>query len=307
MRPVRSPAVLFAALALGCARPPLEVCPEDAGAPVEDLERPGPPPPVGFDLAGDLSGDMSFAPVPCPAPARWIFTLDENGTFSRFLPDTLVFQDLGQISCPAQPGAQPNSMAVARDATAWVDYTSGELFHLDTQTLACAPTGFTPSQLGFANFSLSFAEDAPGSVAEKLFAADIPAAGNVAELGLLNLNTLVLSFAANLGGTDKPELTGDDHANLWGFFPSGGTPKVARIDKQSGALDRVTQLPDLSGQPRDWAFAAWGDDFYIFLRRDFDPSTKVYRLTPDGALATVIDDSGRAIPGVGVAVCAGSP
>jgi hypothetical protein len=293
--------VLPVALGSCWQQPPLEVCLfEDGGA---DAAVRRVPPPVG-DLAGlDM---VAPPPAPCPAPSKWIFTVDENGTLSRFLPDTLAFQDLGPIHCPTMLDGQPNSMAIARDGNGWVVYSTGELFRLDTTTLQCTATSYVPGQLGFTNYSMSFAEDTPGGVLETLFVADIPQAGTVAELGRVNLSSFALQFAANIGGTDKPELTGDDHANLWGFFPSGtDTPKVARIDKKSGALDLVFPLPSLSGSATDWAFAAWGDAFYIFLRKDFEASTSIYRLTMDGNLVTVVPDTGRKIPGVGVAVCAG--
>lgn len=120
---------------------------------------------------------------------------------------------------------------------------------------------------------------------------------------------LVLSSEIDLPTMLKPELTGDDQANLWGFFPGvtdADMPFVARIDKATGALDRMFPLPQLQGMARDWAFAAWGSDFYIFLERNMiDPSTKIYKLDSlGGTLTTAVANTGRHIVGVGVATCA---
>ena len=114
-----------------------------------------------------------------------------------------------------------------------------------------------------------------------------------------------LSATVPING-ENPELTGDDEANLWGFFPSEIPPYIARINKMTGALDRRIQLAALVGQPTAWGVAHYRGDFYVFLQRTFDASTNIYRVNGmTGMITTVASDTGRRIVGVGVATCAG--
>jgi hypothetical protein len=261
----------------------------------------------------DLGVDLPLRTAdPCPAGARFIFAFEEDGTLTRFNPDTLQFFDVGGIACPTRLGGRPNSMAVDRGGNAWVNFDSGELFRLITATATCTGTTYAPGQGGLVNFGMSFAEDSPGGSGETLFVSDRPqGTAQSTQLGTIDVQTFMLKTEISLPTFATPELTGDGQANLWGFFPDASAPMVARIDKLSGVLDRQVALPGLAGQPRAWAFAAWGGDFFIFLQRDFEPSTTVYRLSgpPDtnGALDPVVPSSGRHILGVGVATCASDP
>jgi hypothetical protein len=293
--------VLLGVLSAGCPERALDHCVE-GDMPLTDLAVP--------DLASSDLASSDLARPLCPAGARFIFTMDESRMLSRINPSSLQFFDVGIINCPSKAtgmNAQPNSMAVARDGTGWVDYFSGELFHLDTMTAVCTATPYTPGQGGLINFGMSFAQNSPGSIDETLYIADAPM-GGTAKLASVDLTTFLLSSEIDLATTSHPELTGDDMGNLWGFFPDltgGDIPFIARIDRTTGILDRMISLPSLSGVALDWAFAAWGSDFYVFLRRNGDPSTRVYRVSSiDGSIVTAIANTGRKIDGVGVATCA---
>ena len=277
-------------------------CPERALEVPEDIGLPGD---ARFDLSTDLPSDFSqLRPNTCPAGTEFIFTVDENRNLSRFNPVTQQFFDVGFVDCPAPTSATPNSMAIAHDGTGWVNYSNGALFRVQTKTASCSGTQFTIGQQGFLSFGMSFAQNTPGSVDETLFIS--PTQSTNGFLSTINLATFKLQNTIPLAIDADGELTGDGVGNLWGFFPSINPPRVARIDKKTGALDRVVQLPQLSGQARAWGFAAWRSDFYIFLERQNDPSTGIYLLDGStGALTTVIDATGRRIVGVGVATCAG--
>jgi hypothetical protein len=301
---MRRLAIVLGVWSAGCAERALDHCVE-GDMPLHDLAAP-------TDLAGFDFAPLDLARPLCPAGARFIFTMDESRMLSRINPSSLQFFDVGIINCPSKAtgmNAQPNSMAVARDGTAWVNYFSGELFRLDTTTAACTATPYTPGQGGLNNFGMSFAQNSPGSVDETLYIADTPMTATQPKLASVDLTTFTLSSEIDLvTNTTPPELTGDDMADLWGFFPDltgGDTPFIARIDKTTGALDRMLPLPSLTGVALDWAFAAWGSDFYVFLRRNGDPSTRVYRVSSiDGSIVTAIANTGRKIDGVGVATCA---
>ena len=105
--------------------------------------------------------------------------------------------------------------------------------------------------------------------------------------------------------TGAPELTGTGDAHLWAFFPNVSPPLVSELNKQNGMTLRSFQAPTLMGQPTAWAFAFWGGDFWIFLQRQNEASTTVYRMNgTTGAVTTPIPNSGRRIVGAGVSTCA---
>jgi hypothetical protein len=301
-----TPALLLALLVslfvfAGCPERALEI-PEDGFTRFD----------AGRDLAGrdlakfDMPVDLAMQkPNPCPAGTEFIFTIDEDTTLSRFNPKTLEFFDVGPISCPSSFGDTPNSMAIDRDGNGWVNYQSGDLFRLITATAACSSTPYVAGSGGFGAFGMSFAQDTPGSTSETLFIADT-AMGAASKLGSIDLATFTISSSVPIIGGIEPELTGDDQANLWGFFPADSPPRLARIDKQLGTLDRVRTLTALSGNPLAWGVAAFQGDFFIFLQRDVDASTQVHQVDgTTGTLTTVLASTGRRIVGVGVATCAG--
>lgn len=267
---------------------------------------------LGHDLAReDLArADLSKLPDlarpfnPCPAGANFIFTIDEDTTLSRFNAENAQFFDVGLINCPTLSGGTPNSMAVDRQGDAWLNYSSGELFRLLTDTLVCQPTPFDPAQDSFQTWGMSFAENSPGSTTETLFVAQ---QSTPTILSQFDLNTFTLTTNVQVQAGAQPELTGDDDANLFGFFPSATPPFIARIGKTDGALDRVLPLPSLGGAPQAWGVAAYQGNFYVFLQRQSDSSTSVYRVNGgSGQVDTLASNTGRRVVGVGVATCAGN-
>jgi hypothetical protein len=153
---------------------------------------------------------------------------------------------------------------------------------------------------------MGFASNSAGSNDETLFIAG--GASGMAGAGSSTLATLDLATfnAAPLGTIQLwPELTGTGDAMLWGFFPSSGTPKVSRLDKTNGADLKVFMAPTLAGTPAAWAFAFWGGDFWIFLKKSGDASTNVYRMrSSDGSVTVAVPNTGRTIVGAGVSTCA---
>ena len=94
-------------------------------------------------------------------------------------------------------------------------------------------------------------------------------------------------------------------AELWAYLPNVVPPKVARLSKSTGASETVLQVQGLAGDPRAWAFAFWGGDFFVFLERATDSSTRVWKVDgASGALTPVLADTGRTIVGAGVSTCA---
>lgn len=287
----------------GCKTRPLHL--RSTGAP-PDMAVPG-------DLKHDLTVvedllEVDLVPPPpdlLPPPdltlpfiCRNVYVIDANGTLSGFDTETLQFFDIGNINCPTGgSGATPYSMAIARDESAYVLYSDGNVFRVNTQTAACSKTVFTANQSGFDTFGMGFSADTPGGNDETLFIASSTLLGSVA------FPSMKVTPLASLAG--NPELTGTSDAELWGFFPGATRSQVGLIDKATGDVSNVIALPSLTGSPQSWAFAFWGGRFWIFLQRQNDSSTVVYRLDKaTEKTITAIANTGRQIVGAGVSSCA---
>ena len=240
----------------------------------------------------------------CSDAAKLVYVVDENNELSSFAPDKLAFTAIGTLRCPAMPGATPFSMAVDRNADAWVLYNSGEVFKVNTTTAGCASTTFVPSQKGFDVFGMGFSTNMAGGTDETLYIAGgaLSNIGTTSTLGSISMPQLKVTSIAGISGS--PELTGISDATLWGFFPDATRPRVAEIDKATGALSNTKPLTQLAGMPLAWAFAYWGGDFWIFLETANDTSTNVWQLKAAGGVVKAIPDTGRTIVGAGVSTCA---
>lgn len=252
---------------------------------------------------GGGGGDGSNADG-CSDAAKLVYVVDEANKLSRFDPMTKTFTDLGTLSCPAGLLATPFSMSVDRDANAWVLYSDGKLFKVDTETLQCGSTTWS-TQLGLTQFGMGFSTDAVGGTADTLYVAGGPGGVTVPTSTLARLD--VTSMQAQSVGTVQgwPELTGTGNAELWGFFPNTGGARVEKIDKTTGAAGTTYQAAALAGEPRAWAFAFWGGDFWIFLMRANEQSTTVYQMSAStGQITGQTPAPGRIIVGAGVSTCA---
>src|SRR5688572_13531093 len=81
----------------------------------------------------------------CSDSAKLVYVVDQNNQLSQFDPAAKTFKAVGTLDCPAELGATPFSMGIDRTPTAWVLYNSGELFEVNTSTVACKKTNWTPS------------------------------------------------------------------------------------------------------------------------------------------------------------------
>jgi hypothetical protein len=259
-----------------------------------------------------------------------IYVADKNYRLLSFDPRLVghgdPFHVIGPISCAAGPSvpdwsdpgpATPFSMAVDRDAVAWVLYTSGQIFNIDTQTAACSPTSFPTRQNAGGRtwdlFGMGFVTDTAGGDTEKLWLgggnADAAVAG---DLGWINPpSSYSISRVGPMSAVREysPELTGLGDATLWGFYPGLSTAFVQQIDKNTGgATGPQRAIPGgLGGTVAAWAFAQWGGKFYLFVTttngitenstvRTIDRMTGQYQLVAQNLPYTIV--------GAGVSTCA---
>jgi hypothetical protein len=258
----------------------------------------------GSSSGGSSSGDAGLIGVgssggtpSCPVETQFVYVIDVNGNLLRFDPPTATFTKVAPIACRGSV----YSMAVDRQAYAWVLMQSGEIVRVDTRSGACTPTAFKPGQQGFSQqFGMGFSTNGPGSSAETLFVSS--AVG--ATLAQLDLGSLTLHV---VGPYDKvqarAEMTGTGDGRLFAAFE--GTPYVvAEIAKSTAQV--LSQAPqnavNYPPSSSNFAFAFWGGDFYLFVGPG--TSTDVFHYRPSDGVTAKLSTVSFEIVGAGVSTCA---
>ena len=260
-----------------------------------------------------------------------VYVVDEQNELMSFDPRKLPadpFTLIGTLNCPTtgqsiqtgNPTVMPFSMSVDRDGTAWVLYTSGELFKVSITTAACTAAGNTVGAGGMQLFGMGFVTDTAGGMTEKLYLAggnndptatphklayDDTHGGNLTPVASGTITASPAQFS--------PELTGTSEAKLYGFFPNlSQVAYVQEINKADGSPVGSTfplGTTGLGANINDWAFAQWGGTFYIFVTtsdstgqnrnstvRSVDRATGTYQ--------TLLQNLPYYIDGAGVSTCA---
>jgi hypothetical protein len=270
----------------------------------------------------------------CSDAAKLIYVLSAENDLYSFSPPDKQFKKIGALGC--KTSMTPNSMAISRDATAWVNYaagdpltgndTDGAVFKVSTKDASCQPTSLTLDKEWY-RLGMGFSSDTAGGSAETLFVAATGSSGpsggsGSAGLGKVDLKGMALAPIGGFSGTlngQNAELTGTGDGRLYGFFipydPLGGLggagkpPQVAQIDKASGATSGAATMTGVE-VPSFWAFSFWGGDFYLYTAPDKTLSpqrtTNVTRYSPaDGKIDTnYMTNIGFRIVGAGVSTCA---
>lgn len=258
-----------------------------------------------------------------------IYVVDDSYRLLSFDPRLIGVSDpfhlIGQLSCPAGQAipefgtgpATPFSMGVDRDAVAWVLYSSGQIFNVNTSNVACTGTSFPARQNSGGRawdlFGMAFVSDAAGSDTEKLWIGG----GNVdalmaGDLGYVDPTSYAITRIGPMSATREysPELTGLGDATVWGFYPGTSQAFVQQFDKTSGGgTGPQFSIPGgLGGTVAAWAFAQWGGKFYIFVTtgdiltgfnstvRSIDRTTGAYQLVSQNLPYNIV--------GAGVSTCA---
>ena len=287
--------------------------------------------PDGYTGGGDGPIDQP-PPDNCSEAAKLVYVVADNGHMLSFDPKTTppTLTDLGLLNkCPTTSGEQPFSMGVDRDAIGWVlaaksdsllgTQTGSGLYRVELNNgLNCTKANMAMNQQGEFNlFGMGFVTNSAGSTLDTLYIAggDGPGSGVGSRLGTVNMTTFQITAGNTLSGW--PELTGNRNAELWGFYPDASAPKIAKIDKLSGGESSIMPLNSIAGEPRAWAFAFWGGDFWVFLQKALsDTETTVYQVSggangqPAGQIvhqwltSQLLGGSAYSIVGAGVSTCA---
>jgi hypothetical protein len=240
----------------------------------------------------------AYVNIAC-APTQWIYTVDEVGKFARFDPVSLTFTDLGTLSCPTQFDGTPASMAVDQNGVAWVIYSSGELFQVDTTTVACQSTSFARDQSGFLDFGMSFVFQ-PATGMDTLYVVGWESHGDTSDdLATISFPSLVLTPIAPVS-LGEGELAGTGDGELWDFIPGpGGGAVFVQLDPATANVLATLPLPNIDAFDQSYATKFWGGSFWIFV------GSQVYEVPrATGVASLLIANDGYEIVGAGVSTCA---
>jgi hypothetical protein len=256
----------------------------------------------------------------CTTAATLVYVLSEAGDLYSFAPGDKLFTKIGHLGC--QTSMIPNSMAVDRNATAWVNYvasdpkrgdTAGGIFKVSTQDASCESTSIS-LQEGWFRVGMGFSLNGTAGNEETLFVAGIPSNPGVqggAGLGRIDFGAMAVVPVGHFDGTfsgQRAELTGTGDGRLFGFFTMFPV-ELATIDKASGSILSANPLYQVE-TPSAWAVSFWGGDIYLYTAPSpmLDPSrtTNVTRYRPsDSSVDTAyMTDIGFTIVGAGVSTCA---
>jgi hypothetical protein len=274
----------------------------------------------GGALGGSGSGSGAGNASGCSDAAKLVYVLSQENDLYSFDPPNKKFTKIGALGCNTT--MTPNSMAVSRDAVAWVNYiqqdatgniSGGAMFKVSTADASCQPTNITLPKAWY-HLGMGYSTDGATATTETLFVA---ATGTGVGLGKLDTTagtvTSLGSFTGSLSNMDA-ELTGTGDGRLFGFFtqdpgggilPPTGTPQVAQIDKTSAATSNVVPMTGVTA-PLDWAFSFWGGDFYLYTWTSDPNGSAVTHYSPaTGAIDTAyMTGIGFHIVGAGVSTCA---
>jgi hypothetical protein len=278
-------------------------CAKNTRASFEDTEAGPSGSSGGFTPEGGAVGNLPQ----CADDNKDVFVIAQDRTFYSFHPPTLAFASKGLLDCPTG-GALPTSMAVDREGFAWVRYSDGTVWKVDTKDLSCEPTKYEPQTEAFVKFGMGFATETKGGSTEVLYLSDSNGAG----LAKLNTQTLGLSFigaeTGDLAGTPC-ELTGTGDGKLYGFFTSSPA-HVAELSKATGDVIKDYPLANVYAGTA-WAFSFYGGQFYIYTSADGGRlprnggGSDVTKFDPvSGSIEVVKTKIGFTIVGAGVSTCA---
>jgi hypothetical protein len=248
-----------------------------------------------------------------------IYVVDDAYNLHSFDPRLIgtgtEYQLIGALACNptmgnvpgwAGIGVTPFSMAVDRMARAWVLYTSGEIFHVDTQNAQCSATGYVGRQGPMLLFGMAFRTDGPMADTEKLYLAggNPDAQQGSGNLAVVDPNSYMQTLVGPIGpqGDFSAELTGTGAAELFGFWP-GDTAFVQQIDVATGQGAGTPFNVGSLGIAEAWAFAQWGGAFYLFITSG--GSSNVVKVDKtSGMVTTPLMNTGHRVVGAGVSTCA---
>jgi hypothetical protein len=250
----------------------------------------------GFTGGSTSSGSLED----CLAQAKLIYIVSvdyELYSFDPTVPGTAAYDLVGPLSCPS--AGAPQSMAVSRDATAYVFYDTGELFRVSTSDASCQATAYAhPNPQPFNQLGMGFTATSPDSEAETLYIVS-PAFG----LATVALPSFQVTQTGALVGA--AELTGGPDAKLFHF--AAANANLGEITLPTYGLTPIHTFSELAGT-QAWAFSRYAGKFYMFTSPGAGIPSTTTEYDPVTDASSVRDPNvGFTIVGAGQSTCVPPP
>lgn len=255
------------------------------------------------ELEPCLNGKCQVAE--CPADTQFIYLVDSSYNLLKFDPGASggnYFEVLHRLSC-GNTSSTPFSMAVDRDAKAWVLYQDSTLYKVDVKSGSCEKvTNFRTNGSGLSTFGMAFSLDTVGGETDSLYIGDTSTGG---AFGHIDTETMAYTRLASFSSKyeQTPELTGTGLAKLYAFSPGQYNQYISEVDKATGNVVQEYTLPGTGGYISAWAFAHWGGYFFAF--ETYNGKNRVHRFNIENhSFEVFVDNSPYRIVGAGVSTCA---
>jgi len=251
---------------------------------------------VGSLDAGDAGGDDY-----CVDSARVVYLVTTQNYLYSFDPriDGLsAYNRIGTLTCESE--STPQSMSVDRLGRAYVFYSSGHLYYVDTTTAECTPTSYdhpVEPHKSFNQLGMGFTAAKPESNDQVLYIHS-PDFG----LATIDLETLAVNKLGALRSL-VAELTGGPDAVLFTF--ESNTAELSEVDR-SGYQTLPLHKFNLKNVAA-FAFARYAGVFYMFTA-PMNGMTSTTMFDPQTNTESVRDpDIGVTVVGAGQSICVPPP
>lgn len=238
----------------------------------------------------------------CSESAKVVYLVTEQDYLYAFDPresGLAAYRRIGMLSC--ETASTPQSMSVDRLGKAYVFYSSGNLYYVDTATAACTPTGYqhpvSPAK-SFNQLGMGFTAETPDSDSQVLYILSPDFGLATVDLESLAVNKL------NVLSEMTAELTGGPDAVLFGFQAS--TAELTEVDRETHER-RLVRKFNMSGVSA-FAFSRYAGVFYVFTASSSRSMTTTTMYDPQTDTESVRDrDIGVTVVGAGQSICVPPP
>jgi hypothetical protein len=259
----------------------------------------------GGSFIPPTDGGGSDAPFDdCSDAAKLVYVLSDANDLYSFEPQAKKFTLIGQLNC--NTNLSPNSMAVDRNAVAWVNYvdgfdSQGVIFKVSTKDANCDPSPVVQLVSGWNRIGMGFSSNSGGSTDETLYVSGTSGTG-IGKINVANTLNPIAGFTPGAFTGESAELTGTGDGKLFGYFTTSPV-QVGQIDKATGVVSNGKVITGLT-TPSAWAFSFWGGSFYLYAADIGNSNVTKY----DPVAGTIdnfyMTNIGFRIVGAGVSTCA---
>jgi len=240
----------------------------------------------------------------CAESAKVIYLVTEENILYSFNPETpgmAAYKKIGTLNCPSN--STPQSMSVDRAGKAYVFYSSGDLFQVDTSNASCKSTSYNhpaPYAVSY-QLGMGFTADANGSQGQRLYIQS-------PDFGLAVVDTN--NFSVDKKGVFvnvAAELTGGIDAKLFRF--DAANAKLMEVAQDTWQLTNIHtfNLSDVMA----WAFSRYAGKFYMYTASsdgfEVEPSRTTVYDPETNSESTRDANLGVTVVGAGQSTCVPPP